>query len=522
MLALRMRRSDLAAFVLLSLAGSLAGHFAVGCRRPEPRPGELGIHREPFLMTRSAGDPFLVTESSWLELPMLREDFDLMADVELAEGAELDIVLRRVESRPLQGVSLPAQSRFRALRLSTLASGEPWRTPETALFGEPGGFKLGGGLPASLELKARGRTLSGKVAFKPLPETTAQDDHGSLVLAARGGTVALRMLHVTPLPRDAGPEARWLGLVCGFGLGAFCAWLRRGPVRALWSAAALVAAPFAFTIAAHPALLPLTQTDPLDEWVAATSGVPLALALLLVGRPRAFAVPLLALAAAASGAALAERIASIRERFPSTPRLDAVFGQGARETITETLGRRIRGPQAIHVPSAPEKGQSRVFLLGGQLMWRRGAAPDQHVEPLLLGELRGADPKNPTVEPISLPTEDGWSTQQWELFDRFFRGYAPAVVVLGVPRYEDAPGLDGAPRSSPEALRSTIAAAKRGCSEIGARLVLVADAGLPEPLGLVLRVERDGGVPLLELTENDAAIGIARKLGDLLRPMLPQ
>ena len=517
-----MRRSDLAAFVLLSLAGMLAGHFSVACRRPEPRQGELGIHREPFLMTRSAGDPFLVTESAWLELPMLREDFDLMADVELAEGAELDVVLRRVEPRPLQAVSLPAQSRFCALRLSTLAAGEPWRTPESALFGEPGGVKLGGGLPASLEVKARGRKLSGSVAFKPLPDAFAQDDHGSLVLVARGGTVAVRTLHVKPLPRNAGVDARWLGLSCGIALGAFSAWRRRGPVRALWSAAALVAAPVAFTIAVQPALLPLTQTDPLDEWVAATSGAPLAFVLLLVGRSRALAACLLALAATASGAALSERVGAMRMRFPSTPRLDAVFGQGARETITETLGRRIRGPQSIHVPSAPEPGQSRVFLLGGQLMWRRGAAPDQHVEPLLLGELRGADQKKPAVEPISLPTEDGWSTQQWELFDRFFRGYAPAVVVLGVPRYEDAPGLDGAPRSSPDALRSTIAAARKGCDEIGAKLALVADAGLAEPLAQVLRAERDGGVPLVELTENDAAIGIARKLADVLRPLLPR
>ena len=140
-----MRRSDIAAFVILSCAGFLAGHLAMECRRPDPRPGEVGIHVEPFRMTRSAGEPFLVTESSWLELPMLREDFDLMADVELSEGAELDFVLRRVEPRPLQGVSLPAHGRFVALRLSTKQDGEPWRLPTAALLGEPGGARIGAG-----------------------------------------------------------------------------------------------------------------------------------------------------------------------------------------------------------------------------------------------------------------------------------------------------------------------------------------------------------------------------------------
>ncbi len=517
-----MRRSDLAAFVLLSLAGLLAGHVASACRRPLPRPGELGVHSEPFLLTRSTADPFLVTESAWLELPMLREDFDLRADVELAEGAELDLVLRRVEPRPLHGVSLPAQSRFCVLRLSTLAAGTPWRTPESALFGESGGVKLGGGMPASLEVKARGRTLTGSVAFKPLPLAIAQDDHGSLVLIARGGTVAVRTLHIHSVLRHDWADARWLGLACGVALGALCSLMRRGPVRALFSGAALVAAPAAFVIGSQPAWLPLTQSDRVDEWVAAVCGVPLALALLCSGKSRAWAALLLALGLTATAAALAERVSSIRSRFPLTPLLDAAFGEGARESITETLGRRVRGPQSIHVPSAPEAGQSRVFLLGGQLLWRRGAAPDEHVEPLLQGELRGPDPKKPAVESISLPTEDGWSAQQWALFDRFFRGYAPAIVVFGVPRDENAPGADGAPRSSPESLRATVEMARKGCAEIGAKLVLVADAGLPTPLVKVLEAARDDGVPLLVLTENDAAIGIARKLADLLRPWLPR
>ncbi len=515
-----MSRRDLAAFVILCCAGLLAGFVATASRRPAPRPSEIGIHTEPFRMTRSAADPFLVTESSWLELPMLREDFDLTADVELADGAELDLVLRRVESRPLHGVSLPFQSRFAALRLSTLAAGPAWRTPTTALFGEPGGVRLGGGLPASLELKARGRTLTGSVAFKPLPEWHAQDDHGSLALIARGGTVALRSLHVVPLPRASGWSAHWIGLCCGAALGLLAAFSRRGPVRALLGGAALAAAPTAFGMVAAAALPPLAQPDVADENLAVLAGAPLALACLFLGAGWIRSMLLLAVAAAASGAVLGKVAAELRDRFPPTPELDAAFGEASRETVTETLAQRIRGPRGIYTLAPLQDGQSRVFLLGGQLLWRRGAAPDQHVETMLTGELRGPDPKRPAVEVISLPTEDGFTQQQWTMFSRFFRRFAPAVVVLGVPRDEDAPDLSGAPRSSPQALAATIDEAKKGCAEIGAKLVLLADAGLAAPLLEVLRKQRDLGVVLVEVTENDAASGIARKLADALQPLL--
>jgi hypothetical protein len=94
------------------------------------------------------------------------------------------------------------------------------------------------------------------------------------------------------------------------------------------------------------------------------------------------------------------------------------------------------------------------------------------------------------------------------------------VVVLGVPRDEDAPDRSGVPRSSAEALRATIAEAKKGCAEIGAQLVLLADCGLASPLLDVLRSERDAGAILVEVTENDAASGIARKLAEATRPLL--
>jgi hypothetical protein len=69
-------------------------------------------------------------------------------------------------------------------------------------------------------------------------------------------------------------------------------------------------------------------------------------------------------------------------------------------------------------------------------------------------------------------------------------------------------------------LRRTIAEAKSGCAEIGAKLVLLADNGLSEPFLAVLRSERDAGLELVEVTDNDAALGIARKLAAALRSLL--
>jgi hypothetical protein len=53
---------------------------------------------------------------------MLREDFDLMADVELSEGAELDFVLRRVEPRPLQGIHCALQVALGGIGMSEAAA----------------------------------------------------------------------------------------------------------------------------------------------------------------------------------------------------------------------------------------------------------------------------------------------------------------------------------------------------------------------------------------------------------------
>ncbi|MGE3171920.1 MAG: hypothetical protein AB7O97_04790 [Planctomycetota bacterium] len=507
-----LRWHDWLAAVVLVLAGLAAGLRVAADRRPSPLPGELQITDSPMQLSRTASDPLLVTPEKWLELPMPRGDFDLVADLELGEDVEADLLLRRVEPRLLQGVSLGFHGRFAVLRLSTGGAGEPWRTPETALFGPRGGVRLAAGMSATVQVQVRGRRLEANVAGKRLPPFLATDEHGSLALLARGGSVAVRSLSIAPVPAAAPPHPSWIGGAAGLLLAAIALLRRSGAVRCAVAAALLVGGAELLRHLVLASLPPLAQPAPIDELEAVLAGAPLAVAALLRGLPHLLAAVVGAAALTAAVFSGQERMAG---RFPPTPQLDAVFGPAARETIAETLACRVRGPHGVQSPTAAEH---RVFLLGGQLMYHRSADPDDRVELLLEGELRA---RVPAAEVVSAPTVDGWSAQQWQLFDRFYRPFRPQVVVLGVPRYEAASGDDGRPRSSPEQLAATIAAARAGCAELGAELVLLADVDLPAELLAVLRraAERDG-VPLLELRPTDATLGVARKLAELLAPLL--
>lgn len=510
-----MRSTDLLTIALLSLAGLAAAFAATGPRRPEPRLGEVGIHREPLRMQRTAGDPLRVTEKQWLELPMLREDFDLLLDVELGEGSELDLVLRRVESRPLQGVSRGHHSRFAVLRLSTSSAGEPWRTPTTALFGEAGGVRLAAGMSATVRIEGRGRVLTANVAGKALPPFVVEDDHGSFAMIARGGTAAVRSLQIDAVVRREGVPLLFVGPCVGLLLGLLARSRRAAALRTVLAGLAWALAAFVGARVAAAGLVPLTQFESGDELLLFAAGLPLAAAIALGGRAATvLAVPGLAIVAFVAQHVLGD----VRARHPATPELDATFGPASRDTATETLARRVRGPFAVHTP---EPGAVRVFLLGGQLLYRRGGAPDQHVEPLLqgeLGSLRNRVP--PDVEVVTLPTEDGWSTQQVRMFDLCFRSYAPAAIVLGVPS-DEAAEVDGVPRSSPNALRAAIERARAVAEAMHSHLVLLADDPLPAELRAVVDEAKASGLPLVAIEPTDAAIGIARKLAAVIAPALP-
>jgi hypothetical protein len=127
-----------------------------------------------------------------------------------------------------------------------------------------------------------------------------------------------------------------------------------------------------------------------------------------------------------------------------------------------------------------------------------------------------------SAEVVTAPTEDGWSRQQWRLFDRFLRGFRPRVLVFGVPRYEAEPdAATGAPRSTPQALAATLAEARARCAEASIELVLLADEGLPADLLGVLRAASSDRAPLVEVLATDAPLGIARKLAAVIAPRLP-
>ncbi|MEQ1632455.1 MAG: hypothetical protein ABL997_08790, partial [Planctomycetota bacterium] len=136
-------------------------------------------------------------------------------------------------------------------------------------------------MPATIQLQARGRVLTANVAGKQLPPVVVEDDHGSLAVIARFGSVAINSLSVVPVAR-AGMWSPWLlALASGLALAARAIVRRTSTARALCAGAALVAAPFAFATVVSTVLLPLQQPDLLEEQLAALAGLPLALAIVV-------------------------------------------------------------------------------------------------------------------------------------------------------------------------------------------------------------------------------------------------
>src|SRR5689334_12705038 len=139
------------------------------------------------------GDKALMrSDAGWLEEPRLFADFDLQVDVDLSPGAELDLLVRRVEPRPLGEERLPFQGRFTVLRVGTgKEEGPGWRTREQALFEPGGGVTIAPGIPATISVTGRGRTLTANVAGKKLGSCEAADALGSFALIVRGGKAAV-------------------------------------------------------------------------------------------------------------------------------------------------------------------------------------------------------------------------------------------------------------------------------------------------------------------------------------------
>ena len=492
------------------ICGVAAGELVQSSRRPEPRRAELQIQNLPFHLERKPSEPFLIRPEKWLALPMLREDFDLHADVELGEGATLDFVMRRVEPRSLQGVSLPFHGRFRVLRITTGPVGQPWRTPTSALLGDGGGLSLAAGSRATVSMRARGRWVEASVAGRKWLATEAADEYGSLALIARGGVVAVQALDITPV---AAGRRLPLWLV---GLGAVLPMLfvglvlRAGAGRLAVGGLAMLVGTEVARRFAFASLLPLAQPDRHSELFVLMAAAPLGLAVCLRDKiwPAAIAV---ALGAAVTLGWLA--VCNTQERFPLTPELDALVGPDAGDHAISALARRLPGPLAVHTP---ESADNRVFLLGGQLLYRRGASPDEHIEPLLLGELR-RDLANASV--VALPTKDGWSLQQWRLFERCYTDYRPQVLVLGIPLDEAAEIVDQQPRSSPQVVADVLERARGWCADNQCELVLLADAGLADELRAPLYAAGED-LALVQVAADATPIEFARQLAAAIMSVL--
>jgi uncharacterized membrane protein len=188
----------------------------------------------------------------------------------------------------------------------------------------------------------------------------------------------------------------------------------------------------------------------------------------------------------------------------------------------------VRGPTALHTL---EPAAHRVFLLGGQLLYDRGG-PADHLAPTLRTELLGrlhvrdqAVPPRPAsglpLDVPCLPTVDGHSQQQWRLYETFYAGYRPEVLVFGVPRDEvvDDPRT-ARPRSSPAQLAASLRAARAHQTRHGGHVVVLTEHDLPAELSAVLQAEAAAGVPLVVAAAGETSPAIAARLAAVILPLL--
>jgi hypothetical protein len=505
---------------LFLLACCVFGGLRVAALVPAELAG-LELHHEEFRLTRPQGETLEVTPARWFLLPFQFGDFDLRMDLDLAPGVEVDVLLRLVEPRRFGQELLPFQGRFTTLRLSTEGDGPGWRTREQALFGPRGnGVGLAPGYPATISIEARGTTLRANVGGRWQPTVEAADRRGMIAIIARGGPALLHSFVVEP-KGGGGGSARlpyaWLPYVwspylwAGLGLltGALLVTLarRRGEPARWYVPAGIVVALFAWWS---------RRLGDLDQALPPMSAMALLLLaqlLLAMATMRTLRRSVAALMLA--GCALATWQADRLMRHDDAA-VDAAFGPDAGSAISEALAQMVRGPGGLHVVGGSEPV---VFLLGGQLLYDRGE-PGEHLELLLERELRVATQRR--IDVPCLPTVDGHARQQWELFERFYTGYRPKVIVLGVPRDEAAidPTTD-APRSDATRLREVVERARAHAAATGARLVLLADDGLRPVLRAVLDLAARDGAELVVIEADDDPTTIARKLARCIAPMLP-
>jgi hypothetical protein len=538
----RRAAAELAAASALAVSASLAWAIAAPPTHPPP------VHARDFNLALGDRGYFSVTPQRPLLLPFSFGDCDLLATLEVPAGGEVDVVFRRADPENAHG-------RFALLRLSAVAEGPPYRTREQALFDQDagGGVRLAPGVSASLRVEARGRHVRADVAGRLLPWIEVADDRGGFAFVVRGGEAVLRYLKVAPVKGPWSlPGWMWtalaaLGLHAGLRLAVGGRWM---------AAAALGVATLAGAEVARRWLMPALDAelapDPLARAAAALVGLPLGAALAAaVARRSWLAGGALALLGLAGGAALAEAFAR-REAARLTPladpRLDLTFGWGSRSAPFDALTRRVSSKHAVHVEG--ETGL-RVMFLGGEALFESGADRAEHVGVQVAGRLRrqlGRD----DVDAVVMPTAFSHALQQLELYRRYYRSFDPRAIVFGVSRWEAEPAepltararwrrlelgrerglsvlLDlcraqragGAPPSTPEELRQTLAEAAALCKEDGAALVLAAAHDVPAPyLAVVEQAARDAGAPFVRDVVTAEGKGAIAAVADALLPYL--
>lgn len=495
------------ASVLFVLLGALTGWFASSL---VPAALRGPFQQEPdFHLSRPADNPCEITEAKWFFLPYLFGDFDLQFDVELAEGAELEVLLRQVEPRRDGEVLLPFHGRFASLRISTVRDAPGFRTREQALLGpRDGGVKVEPGYTSTVWIEGRGRNLKANVAGKPLPWFAADDEYGMVTLIVRGGKAVLHHFDLT----NRGLATAWV-------------WS-----RPFWSGfggcLALLLLVAARRTSLWPSLLWLGGLPPLWAWLIARRfdtdlGFPEPISILCLLCASMGLVLLrvqgwrkLLLAAFVLGSlAVCQRLLQREERA-----IDAAFGPAAGSQLSEALGQMVRGPNGLH--DVQERG-ARVFLLGGQQLHTVNgtAEPGDHLQLVLTRELRTR--LQVPVDVPCLPTVDGHAAQQLGLFTRFFANYRPRVLVLGIGEFENAPDpATGAPRSSRAQLLATLAAMRTHCEQNACKPVLWCERRLAPELLAVLRDAEQQGMPLVVAAVNEDAATIGKNLAAAIAPLL--
>ncbi|MBP8301837.1 MAG: hypothetical protein KA020_15815 [Planctomycetes bacterium] len=519
-----MRSSSLVTWILV-LCGALCGLLVSQLVPKEFRNGIPDLHQQDYRLVRTETTAYEISDAKWISVPWLYADFDLSMDVELSEKMDLDVLVRQVEPRRIGNKTIPFDGRFSVLRLSTERAGEVWRTREQALFERrTGGAELAAGYTATVWVQARGRMLRANVAGTWYPWFEADDVYGSLTLVAHGGKAVLKSLLITNLgqPR-AWLWSQWLWIGMGVAMGLFQAlvvgFLRLSALRScgvmvfvnLLAVVVLTQVPF--LVPEWPKLeLPPT----IAFWVCFLPGLILAVGLLAVEKTREGGLWYFVVLTVWVYAPLEVISIARTYRVPDSSERHVIstFGPASGSAPSEALAQRVRGPYEVHDVSPVEY---RVFLLGGQLLYNR-AAPEQHLEPLLSGDLRTQ--LGQRVDVPCLPTEDGYSAQQWRMFETFYTAYNPNVIVFGVPREESAHDRHGTPRSSPVELARTLETAREYCGKNRIQLVLFTEAQLPPDLMAVMKKAESKDLPLLVAGADESPMDLSKRLADTIAPLL--